>query len=155
MSLKPGKPYHGSTDTKVMQLIFALKWCEYKFLDINECYQVKFRETPSGKWTIYDSETLILEPRVLIRGLKPNTSYIFKVRVRNYQTMEEGPFSDESKIIRTGKSAADFLLNKAELIQQKSPKLYLLSIKEIKAARDDIYYLRKYTFGKFKNYIQN
>ncbi|CAC5362073.1 unnamed protein product [Mytilus coruscus] len=147
MSLQPGKPYLCATDNKVMQPIFALQWCEYKLLDTNESYQVKFKENPTGKWTIYNSETPIIAPRVLIHGLKPNTSYTFKVRVTNCQTMEEGPFSDESEIIRTTKSAADFLLNKAELIQQKSPRLYLLSMKEIEAARDDIQFSRKYTFG--------
>lgn len=148
MTKQPGRPFICITNTKGVQRGFNLKWHEYKRLDSFESYQLKFRETDTDKWFIYESETLIAQPSVFIHGLKPKTSYIFKVRVANWQTSEEGPFSDESEVIKTRKSTADFLLSKSVLIQEKNPKIYMLPIKEIKAARDNIYYTRKYTLGK-------
>lgn len=147
--IKPGRPYISASDNNIIRNAFTLQWNEHQSLENYETYQVKYKET-EGKWNIYDHETSIKQPSILINGLKPNTPYIFKVRVTNCHTSEDGPYSDESEIIKTKTSATNFLMSRSELIQENGPPIYMLPVSEVKPSRDEFRLTRKYILGKWK-----
>lgn len=145
----PGRPYISASDNNFIRNAFTLQWHENQSLENYEAYQVKYKET-EGKWNIYDHDKSISQPTILIYGLKPNTSYIFKVRVTNCHTSEGGPFSDESEIIKTKTSATNFLMSRSELIQENGPRIYMLPVSEVKPYRDEFRLTRKYILGRWK-----
>ncbi|CAC5357655.1 unnamed protein product [Mytilus coruscus] len=142
---KPGKPYVTEEVNKSDHVI--LKWEHAHRLTEDEFYQIVMKQHPDGKWKVFQTQKPCIHRILTVDGLKAETSYIFKVRVANDITGEEDIFSTESDVITTGESPAFRIMKRSEKIEEGSPAVYRLPIKEVSKSRNVGSQTRKFILG--------
>ncbi|CAG2227309.1 unnamed protein product [Mytilus edulis] len=138
----PGKPY--VTETTTMSTNLIVKWDDAKLCE-NEAYQVMFKETTTGKWKSTRSNTV--KAFMKMEGLQPQTPYVFRVRVVNDISGDEGPFGPESDTITTGESAALGMMKVSTMVYNNPIPVYALPLMEFRAARNEHAKSRKLCLG--------
>lgn len=124
-----------------------LKWEHTGELGEDEFYQISMKQHPEGKWKIFQTQKLCINSLVHVDGLKAETAYVFKVRIANDKTGEEGPYSPESDVATTGESPAFKIMRKSKKIQSSIPAIYRLPIQEVTEARNTTSQTRKFILG--------
>lgn len=116
-------------------------------LNMNDVFQIVFREAANGIWKTYDKSAS--DNMINIMGLKAKSKYHFKIRVINHRTGFEGTFS-EINTITTEESRALAMRKKSKLSQEiKSyPPIYDLPIRPIPGAENQNAKTRKFELGK-------
>ncbi|XP_076084709.1 uncharacterized protein LOC143055449 isoform X3 [Mytilus galloprovincialis] len=145
----PGKPYQPYVREKVNKSHEVnLKWEYNRELGEEEFYQLFIKQHPEGRWRIFQRPKQSSQPFMNVDGLKPETSYVFKVRVANNRTDEEGCFGPASDMITTGESLAFKIIKNCTLISKGIPAVYGLPIQELQQEKNEGSQIRKFTFGK-------
>lgn len=122
-----------------------VKWDDAKLCE-NEAYQVMFKETTTGKWKSSRSNTV--KAFMKMEGLQPQTTYVFRVRVVNDISGDEGPFGPESDTITTGESAALGMMKVSTMVYNNPIPVYALPLMEFRAARNEHAKSRKLCLGE-------
>lgn len=139
-----GQPY--APESKSDELV--LQWRTSRRLNENENYQIMFKEHPVGRWKHYTTNHACTQPKLTITGLKPDTSYVFKVRIMDDARGAEGSYTKESNPIATKPSPARHILGNAEKIEIGPPNVYRLPIRENVTARNEKAKTRKFNLGE-------
>lgn len=127
-----------------------LKWEYNRELEEEEFYQLFIKQHPEGRWRNFQRRPKqSSQPFMNVDGLKPETSYVFKVQVANYRTGEEGCFGPASDMITTGESLAFKIIKKCTQISKGIPAVYGLPIQELQQEKNERSQIRKFTFGMF------
>lgn len=142
-----GKPY--VTEEKNNSDHVLLRWNHDGELDVDDFYQIRMKKYPVGNWKDCKPSKPIIERAFYVDGLKAKTSFVFKVRVANSKTGEEGSFSSESDVITTGESPAFKIMRMSEQIEVGDPAVYKLPIHEVKQARNERSQTRKFILGTY------
>ena len=139
----PGKP----RASDVLADTITLAWDPPSKFGDDDYYQISYKDLDhEKKWKFYQGE--IRESTVILRDIKSNTAFIFRVRVV-YED-GEGPYSEESEKILTSDSPASRIV-KFSTIKEKgnpSPSKYALPITEIRQARNEKAKTKKFEVGK-------
>lgn len=99
------------------------------------------------RWKILDDE---IEDCVhVVKGLKPNTKYAFKVRVMSEDG--EGNYSVSSDVFSTNSSPAFRFVQSLKPIENGTPARYALQLKEIPGSRNINAETKKFEIGKLIN----
>lgn len=138
------KPY--SVDTKCDEI--TLTWGSESNLGEGYCFEIFYKEQNKGKFIAYKSEESCYFNTIDIRNLKPNTAYVFKVRIVHEESGDESPYSPLSDVILTEKSSISLLMDNATKIKTEPILLYQLPIEEDLYARNDRWHTRKFSYGK-------
>lgn len=107
------------------------------------------KKHPDGNWKDFKTTNPCIGGLSSVDGLKAKTSYVFKVRVVNGRTGEEGSFSSESDVISTGESPAFKIMRISKKIEDNIPAVYRLPIQEVKHARNEGSQTRKFILGSY------
>lgn len=139
---RPGKP----TPQKSLRAnSVCISWAEPENLFEEHCYQLRYKELHSRKWTTHNEQ--LTKPSVTLNGLKSKSNFVFQVRMVDDEN--EGPYSEISDPVETIASAAEHLLNDMYDIENSKYKVQLKKIKvhENLKARNETGKTRKFVLG--------
>ncbi|KAH3768530.1 uncharacterized protein LOC127845595 [Dreissena polymorpha] len=143
MKLKqPGRPeaFDITSDS------LTLSWTKPALQAERDYFQIEYKELiPGSKWKTFAGE--FTASTQILTNLKSETEFIF--RVRAIQCDGEGPYSEESAVVKTHISTASCLIGFSVRLgeETKSPIRYALPMCEVKEARNSRAKTRKFEVG--------
>ncbi|KAH3772282.1 uncharacterized protein LOC127846401 [Dreissena polymorpha] len=140
MKLKqPGRPeaFDITSDS------LTLSWTKPALQADGDYFQIEYKELIQGsKWKTFTGE--FTESTQILTNLKSETEFVF--RVRALQCDGEGPYSEESAVVKTHISTASRLIGFSVRLDEEttSPIRYALPMCEVKEARNSRAKTRKF-----------
>ncbi|XP_052232780.1 uncharacterized protein LOC127845722 [Dreissena polymorpha] len=142
----PGRP----TALEVTSDSIMLSWTKPSFFEEGDYFQICYKDVMQGaKWKVYTGE--FTECTQVLTDVRSNTEFVFRLRV--VCNDGEGPYSEESDVIKTHVSTASRLVGFSVRLgaEAVSPIRYALPMCEVKGARNGKAKTRKFEVGSPKD----
>ncbi|KAK3084439.1 hypothetical protein FSP39_013548, partial [Pinctada imbricata] len=138
----PGKP----SALYVQSNHLTLSWPDLELREEHDVLEVFLKEAKYGSWRqCSDSSMDHTNTLCTIDGLRPDTQYVFKIRLTNECTGKSGPFSSVSDVVQTKPSPA--MLYKSKSTVLRNSMVYQLPMEEDIKYLDRKNKIRKYDIG--------